>query len=371
MPAGTLFGTLTRVINVRDFGAVGDGETDDTEAIQAAIDAAITEYAPVILPASTAPYMITNLTLWAGTRIIGAHMRYCELRRISGSTGTAIREKTAAEGNVGATGIWLEHFTLNGDGTTGDGIDLGNQVPAAQLASQAGICNVRVTNFPSGIGFKLCANAASFYHLWADLCQDGIKTHSAGASAYHSVWIEQCTRYHLQVTDTGNMFYGIQIEDDNSGTNPCIRNESYDNLFDGIFISLADITKDIIIQNLGARAAYRGVFLLHNSNTYNNLIHHSTGYGTGSAVYHVHEFIVGETSVAGSYYVNGSTGNYNTLLGDITFINGIESGGIAVGTTIALLAGTLFGIRKSTATQHFIDYHTGGAGTYTGSLNQA
>src|SRR5262245_15959623 len=80
----TLQDRMTDFITVKDYGAVGDGSTDDTAAIQAAVDAAwgpagspharnLTLNKPVIFPAGT--YKVTD-TIYvesvAGGQIIGA-----------------------------------------------------------------------------------------------------------------------------------------------------------------------------------------------------------------------------------------------------------------------------------------------------------
>jgi hypothetical protein len=58
--ARTLQNKLRDVISVKDFGAVGDGSTDDTAAIQAALTAAATSSGSVYIPATTNSYKITD-----------------------------------------------------------------------------------------------------------------------------------------------------------------------------------------------------------------------------------------------------------------------------------------------------------------------
>lgn len=60
-------------MSVKDYGAVGDGTTDDTAAINAALDAAATIGRTVVFPKSTSYYKITDaLTPPSGTSIRGA-----------------------------------------------------------------------------------------------------------------------------------------------------------------------------------------------------------------------------------------------------------------------------------------------------------
>ena len=62
---------LAAVVNVRDFGAIGDGVSDDTAAFQAALTAAQARSCPVYVPASSNPYVIGAGLVLDGVRLIG------------------------------------------------------------------------------------------------------------------------------------------------------------------------------------------------------------------------------------------------------------------------------------------------------------
>lgn len=63
---------LNDVVSVKDFGAVGDGVTDDTAAVQAAITYAQTIGAALYVPSTTASYKVTSaLNITAGLCIRG------------------------------------------------------------------------------------------------------------------------------------------------------------------------------------------------------------------------------------------------------------------------------------------------------------
>jgi hypothetical protein len=104
----------TPVVDVRAFGASGDGETDDTDAIQAAIDAAGDRGATIYLPAGT--YLISETLT-----IENDYVRICG----DGDGHTTIQQSDVAENviTVGVTGaegrrhhIVIEGLrTLDGD----------------------------------------------------------------------------------------------------------------------------------------------------------------------------------------------------------------------------------------------------------------
>ena len=233
--------------NVKQFGAVGDGSTDDTAAIQRALDAAASagggfaagvRGSCVYLPVSPTPYMFSSLLLPGYVALIGEHMSGCRLMRIPGSTGPAIREKNLAEdpSGAGASGVWLRHLRVDGNSTAGDGVYLGFQVGGAQFNFLAGLENVFVNGFTSGTGVKLNANAISCRYVWSNSNQTGFSL-QGGGNVYHSLWAEQNSGNDLVVAGQGDAIFGVQTEPIASTTASVLVTGS-DNVLCGVYVGL-------------------------------------------------------------------------------------------------------------------------------------
>lgn len=95
-------------VNVRDFGARGDGNTDDTAALQAALDAGAG--GTVLAPAGT--YLTRTLALPNDTRLVGVGMRLTVLRLKPGTDGDLLTH--SGSGGSHAT---IESLTLDGNYT--------------------------------------------------------------------------------------------------------------------------------------------------------------------------------------------------------------------------------------------------------------
>jgi parallel beta-helix repeat protein len=147
---------MSIIFNVRDYGAVGDGITNDTQAIQAAIDAAAVAGGEVFLPRGT--YIVSGdaqvsasscLLLPSGVTLGGDGIGATSLKLANGSamTITGIVQTTGDAQNVG-----LHDLTLDGNSarTSGrvDGFTSGS-------GPWGGSTDTHLTL--SGVGFLNCS----------------------------------------------------------------------------------------------------------------------------------------------------------------------------------------------------------------------
>jgi hypothetical protein len=99
----TVESKLSDTVSVKDFGAVGDGVTDDTAAIQAALIASDTVY----LPSGT--YKISSTITLTQKKLIGDMVQNTTIRPTATITSSAI---------LLGTGSHIQDIVINGAGTT-------------------------------------------------------------------------------------------------------------------------------------------------------------------------------------------------------------------------------------------------------------
>jgi hypothetical protein len=139
-------------VKLAPYGATGDGSTDDTAAIQAAITATATAGGAVYFPPGV--YAHTALTMTTNTRLVGAGATISEFTpntngvvlKYTPSTGTAITVTANAVHN----GPLIEHIGMLGPSAGGStiGLFLDGSGSVMQVGS---VKSVRVKGFGTGI----------------------------------------------------------------------------------------------------------------------------------------------------------------------------------------------------------------------------
>jgi len=145
------------VYNVLDYGAVGNGSTDDTVAIQAAIDAAnAAGGGTVYFPAGT--YKLTDtVNLKANVKLQGAGRRVTYLKQFTNSKKCLAQSNTSYYNDMSDLS-----FTIN-TGVTG----------AILVQLEGGSTNIQNCNFVGG-QTGLVVSATYYVNLWG--CEFGYQT---------------------------------------------------------------------------------------------------------------------------------------------------------------------------------------------------
>ena len=216
------------IVNVKDYGAVGDGQHDDTEAIQAALDAGRGK--TVFIPAGL--YLISKtLIARTGSSIIGAG--YVDFWNSNYESGTVLR--TNGPGNpakwtdiyegdettetpllvAGGNGIWVEGITLQ---TTNDNLwSIGLFYPSVKQCGFSRVSSFGFNNAPIYLDVTWSDRNETLKTLHPDIESsagmnefygESFYAHAGGASSSIGLKIQGTTRDPDNYASTDDWLWG-------------------------------------------------------------------------------------------------------------------------------------------------------------------
>lgn len=190
-----------RVADVRDFGAKGDGSTDDTAAFQAAIEYVTTidistpnreiGGGVIYVPGSQTPYIVSNLTIDSGESpsLIGDGPQASVLESKVGSTGTMVTVRAFR-------GFRCENISLIGNTTDGRnmvGMDAGDAVGSAIPKRFYRFVNCWFQGFTTGLLANFIQRGA-YDQIYVRNCDIGVQvSDSTSGGAWRDCAFRSCT----------------------------------------------------------------------------------------------------------------------------------------------------------------------------------
>jgi hypothetical protein len=153
-------------VSVKDFGAVGDGVTDDTAAIQAALTASKRVYIPA------GSYLISNTLLFKNNQIVGASSTYPGgvLITMTGNA-PAFQYAGAYEYGVKISGIFIDYGdAIPSSGSTKIGVNIPN---VAAWPAFYEFSDLRIRGAHIGINDAAASWHGKYSQVWAEKCRIG------------------------------------------------------------------------------------------------------------------------------------------------------------------------------------------------------
>lgn len=230
-------------INVRSVGAVGDGATDDTTAIRAALEAATASGSALVhFPAGV--YLCGSLALPSDTTLVGDSWRTTALRALPETTGVHLTDG----GN--ATGIQIQNLQFHGNGLSDlAGLRLGLENAANhEFNLGAWLKDVRVVNY-GGIGIELGVNVAELVDVWSQWNATNLSIVSGCVVRAARVACEGARECELKIAAMDCTFRDLHIETD--VPTPIDIVGSYGAVIDGVTISVAGAARVEQVVRIG------------------------------------------------------------------------------------------------------------------------
>ena len=186
--AGKLLDKGSRVFDIRTYGALVDGSTDDTTAVQNAIDAASTATGGIVFFPAGVTKVTSSITLKSHVSLVGVNGGW------NSSTGSVIKT-TATTGDMlsysssttGLKNVSIENLRIEGPGSgTGNGIRLQNTGGTNKPNISFQLKNVKVQGFPGGAGIEVACTITS---NWDNVVSESNATgfYLNGGSAFAAV----------------------------------------------------------------------------------------------------------------------------------------------------------------------------------------
>jgi parallel beta-helix repeat protein len=225
---------MRETVSVKDFGAVGDGSTDDTAAIQAAIDAVASagDGGVVTIPQSSGSYIFTSIQVKTGVTLLGTG----GVLKLKNNTCTNASTAYYLINNLGHTDVTYDSLIIDGNRANNTLWLVADAITATGV--NAIVRNCRILNTPdSGIMFTDAPNGLCVNN-WIDTGGDlGIYVNAADVTPrigemnisgntiknfpYGGIGVKRSTNSTIV---SNNLIYtcgnGITVEDFGSGNHP-------------------------------------------------------------------------------------------------------------------------------------------------------